>query len=151
MLAVRIGQVGVADVRRDGRHHEPLGADLVLDGDVERERIPGLRVHDGAHDDPRPFVDAWLPRLPPQEAVDRVVLLGLGERHLLRGAVPRVPAVGEPIGPRDQGRAVRAVAHLVERERVEHVVRTDVVDADGAANLDDRRMVVARVDLELGS
>ena len=101
------------------------------------------------HRDARLVVGTRRPRPPPPEPVDGVALPGLGERDLVLGAVPRVPAVGETVGPGHQRRAVRAVAGRLDRVGLQHLDAVDVVGAHAAADLDHGRAVGPVRDLEL--
>jgi hypothetical protein len=90
-----------------------------------------------------------LPGSPVKEAMDGVVFLGLCERDLIVGSVEAVAPVAEPVGPRNQRRAMCAVAHLVHGVGLQDVPIADPVVADTSANLDDRRPVVSSLKFEL--
>ena len=83
-----------------------------------------------------------------QETVDGVVLCPV--RSAPPGSVVEAAgAVGQPVGPRNQRGAVRAVGHRGQRVRVEHVLAGYGVLADPAADLHDRGLVLAGADREL--
>src|SRR3954451_5359683 len=149
VLACPVRACRLAEVRRGRRHDQAVVPHLVRDRCVEDERIPLLRM------DPRgPFNAALVafeqdPVPPPQQPVDRVVLLRLGQRGLPRRALPLVRPVGQPVRPRDERVAACTIRHLVQREWVQHGTLTDVVLANRTSYLDDRRSLVTVTDLEL--
>src|SRR4051794_2931152 len=132
-----------ADVRRRRRDRQPGLRELVVDGHVEHERIARLRM------DPRPHLDAALvaggeiPWAPAKQAMDGVVLLRLRQRGLVALPVEFKAAVGEPVGPRNQNRAMASVSHAVDGKRLDHVATAEAVFAQCAADLyDDRHLIV---------
>ena len=81
--------------------------------------------------------------------MDSVVPFRLVERHGVVGAVKTVGAVGEPVGPRDERRAVFAVAQGVYGVRVENGPIAGRVLPDAPADFDDGRPLVAVAHFEL--
>jgi hypothetical protein len=81
--------------------------------------------------------------------VDRVAFLRLGQSQLTLLALKAVAPVGEPVGPRDQRRAVGAVADGVEWIRVQDIPIPDRILPYAPANLDDRGSLLAVGDLKL--
>ncbi len=111
----------------------------VLDLQLQRERVTGLRVEDVLHDDARRLTLDGVPVLPADEPVDRVARIGLGQREPVVLAVERVlPAAirfghGASTWPRpDLHRSSIGVA-------VEDLTLRDRVRAQAATDLDDRR------------
>src|SRR5436305_1679005 len=92
-----------------------------------------------------------LPRLPAQEAVDRVALLRFAQIELESLTAELVGTVLQPIRPWDERRAARAVAHLVLRVGVEHFALTVCIGAHAAPHLHDHSSLLACGDLELAA
>ena len=92
-------RAGVGGGRRD---REALVGERVLDRERERERVAGLRMEHVLQHDAARLALADAPAGPADEAVDRVLRLGLVERELVPPPVELVGAVLEPVRPRDQ-------------------------------------------------
>jgi hypothetical protein len=90
------------DVRRVRSNREPVRRERVLDADPEREWVPGLREERVLEHDPVRLVLHDRPPGPAHEAVDRVAVLGLGQRELVSAAFELVLAVAQTIRPRDE-------------------------------------------------
>ena len=74
--------------------------------------------------------------------MNRVVLLGFGQGELEILSLEPVPAVVEPVGPGDQGRAVGSCADLIDRIRVEHRSPVHLVGPNTAPDLHDRGFLI---------
>ncbi len=149
MLSTAVRAHGLPAIGGGGGHGQPGLAHGVLDLDVEEERVSLEWVQPGRHQHPVRFVLDGLPVPPPQEAVDGVILVRFGQGNLVFVPVERIGSVGEPVGPRDQGCAVCAVAHRIERVGLEDVPVAHGVLADSAADLHDGGPVRTRGDVEL--
>jgi ribokinase len=139
----------LADVGRRNRDGEAVVGELVGDLHLDGERVSLHRVEACLHDDAIGLSLGELPGPPVQEPVDRVALLRLGQRDLILDAVEAVAAVGEAVGPGDQGSSVGAVADRPDRVALEHGSVPGQVLAHSATDLDDRRSLLAMSDLVL--
>jgi hypothetical protein len=99
---------------------------------------------------PNPHGDALglalehLPGTPAQQAVDGGARRRLAEGELVLDSVEAVMTVGEAVGPGNQDGAVGAVTHRVPRIGVQHRPAADGVRANAAADLHDRRALLAK-------
>ena len=90
-----------SDVGRRRSYGEAARRQLVLDLELERERIPGLCMEDVPEHDAVRLVLPRLPGDPADEAVDRVRVLRLGQRELMAASVELVrcrPGAGSATG-----------------------------------------------------
>ena len=71
----------------------PLGRQLVLDLELERERIPGLCMEDVPEHDAVWLVLTRVPGDPAHEAVDGIRVFRLGQRKLVSASVELVRPV----------------------------------------------------------
>ena len=81
--------------------------------------------------------------------MDRVPVLGLGQRELMTPAVELVEPVLDPVRPRKQNLPAAGRAHLVGAVSVEDVAAVDAVRAEPTADLDDDGALIAEHDLDL--
>ncbi len=136
-------------VRQRRRHGQPVGVEGIGHAYVEQVRIAGGAVQPDAHRHAIGLLLDRLPGAPAQQAVDRVVVLGLAQVELELLAGELVGAVLQSVGPRDERGSARAVAHGVFGIGVEYIAVAVRVGAHAAADLDDDRPLVTRGDLEL--
>src|SRR6202042_1721133 len=109
----------------------------VLDLKAQRPRPAGLGVQDVLDDDPVRSPRRQLPVAPPNESVDRVVSLRLGQDQLVAGAGELEPSVAYPIGPRDQHLPAASAAHLVDRVAIQQRPVRGLVGSQSAPDLAD--------------
>ena len=102
MGAAAVGTSLGAEVGRGRRDAEPALRECVLDPQLERERIAGLRIEHVLHDDTAPVVFGRPPGSVADEPVDGVSALGLGERQLMTTPVELVRAVLNAVRPRNE-------------------------------------------------
>src|SRR6478672_11954559 len=149
MHAAAVGTGLAADVGRRRRHAETFVGEGVLDAEPERERIAGLRTQRVLDDSAVRFALAHRPGDPAHETVDRVLGLGLVERELMPPPPELVPAVLDPVRPRDEHLAAAGSRDLVGGVAIEQVEASDRVRAQPAADLDHHDTLLARGDLDL--
>ena len=106
----------VALVRTD----RPGRPEFVVDAQVDREGPARLRTQGAGQACAACLLVRDLPRHPAHEAMNRVVLGGLGERQLVADAVKAVTPVPEPVRPRDQMVPARSAAPLVQLVAVKY-------------------------------
>ena len=75
-----------ADVGCGGVDVKAVVGERVADFQIKREGVAGLGVQPVSHRDPVCCTIGWSPVRPPCQAVDRVVLVGFGERELMVAA-----------------------------------------------------------------
>ncbi len=101
--SLRRREAAVAGVVRGRRDGDPgMGVEAVLYRDLQREGVAGLRREIESQQRSVLFLVFDLPPREAAEAVDRVVLVRLGQRDLIVGPVELVAAVGEAVGRRDE-------------------------------------------------
>ena len=140
-----------ADVRRCRLHPQPVVRKRVLELEREGERIARLRLERVRHQHAAALLLGHRPRLPSDEAVDRVPMLGLRERQLVALAVELVRAVLDAVRPRDQHLPAARGALLLRAVAVQHLPLAHGIRAKPAADTDDDRALVAVYELRLES
>ena len=133
---------------RDG-DSEPGAGQAVDDLEAQGERVADLGVQHVGRDDTVLAALIELPVCPPDQAVDGVAVLGLGQRRLVVGPAELVPTVTDAVGPRDQQLTTAAGGHLVPGEAVEQVDTADGVAAQPGAHLGDDGALHAADQLDL--
>src|SRR5277367_1920851 len=149
MLAGGVGAGSPTDVDGGRGHRQARVAQLIRDVYIEGERVAVEGVQPRPHDDAIGRTLHRPPGTPAQEAMDRVVLRRLGQRHLGVDTLEAIAAVRKTVGPGDQRSTVSAVADLVEGIWIEHRSARDRVLANPTTDLDDARPLLAVHDLEL--
>ena len=94
MLSRAIRACPLADVRHLRRHGETVIAQLICDPHVQCEGVARHRVQPDPHHDAMRLALGRSPGAPPQQAVNRVVPLRLGERDLIVDPIEAVAAIG---------------------------------------------------------
>lgn len=90
---------------------------------MAKSRAKGVarpRVDPQREDRPLGLALGHPPLHPAREAVDGVVFVGFGQRHLVVAALEIVGAVRQTVGPGDERLTVGAGGHLVRPVAVEH-------------------------------
>src|SRR5262249_13701970 len=149
MLAVAVGAGVAAEVRRRRPDGQAGLVELVLDPECEREGIARLGVDDVLHHDPGGLALGGTPRRPAHQAVDRVSVLGLGERQVVAAAVELVGAVLDAVRPRNEDLAASRRGQVARAVAVEDVSAVDRVRPQPAPDLDDNGLLAAERELEL--
>ena len=98
--------------------------------------------------EPGPFRRAvqQSPGLPADQAVDRVAVLGVGQRQLQDVFRELVAAVADPVRPGQQQLAAPTGAHLGGGEAVQQLTTAGRVLAEGGADLGDQGALVAQLE-----
>jgi hypothetical protein len=126
-----------------------VAVEQILDAECERKRVAGLRTDDVLHHDAGRLTLPDGPGCPADEAVDRVLVLRLGERQLVASPLELVAAVEQPVRPRDQHLPAARGADLVGAVAVEELPAAQGVRAEPAAHLDDYGALVIARELDL--
>ena len=103
----------------------------------------------GGDEHPLGLVLQGAPWPPAQQPVDRVARRRLGQGELALDAVEAVAPVGQAVRPGREHGPVGAVAEIADVVGLEHGTLAVEVLPDPAADLDDRRPLAARCQLEL--
>ena len=149
---MRPGAVGTTLLSRVGRvkpNHQATRRQGVLDRELERERIAGLRNQTVGEQHPMGLLFPQLPGDPAGEAVQRVPQLRLGQRQLMPLPAELVAAVFDAIGPRNEQLPSRGCRQFGAAIAVDDVALFGRVRAQAAAGLDDDGVVSLERDLEL--
>ena len=149
MRAASVGTGRGSHVGRRRSDCEPAGRQLVLDLELERERIAGLWMEDMPDHDAVWLALTRVPRDPAHEAVDRIRVLRLGQRKLVTPSVELVAPVLQAVGPRNQHLAPAGRRHLVDAVAVDDVAAVRRVRPEPTAHLDGDGALVPEGDLEL--
>ena len=120
-----------------------------FDLQVERERIPGLRMEDMTEQNAVRLALPHLPAEPADEAVDGIRVLRLVERKLVPAALELVASVLQPVGPRNEQLTPTPGRHLVDAVPVHDVLTVDRVRPQPSAYLDGDRALLGEHHLEL--
>src|ERR1700678_4258539 len=89
------------------------------------------------------------PWAPPQKPMDSVVLGRLAQGMIVVNPIEPIAPISQPVGPRDQERAVSAVAHVLRPIRVQYVPVGHRILAHARSDLDDRGALLTADDLKL--
>ena len=133
-----------------GRPHAKAGSrQRILDGELERERIAGLRLQYVLHHDPVRLAIAHIPGGPADEAVDGIAMLGLVQRELVGTAVEVVAPVLEPVRPGNENLSPARWALFAARIPVEDLMSPGRVRAETAAHLVDDDPLAVSCELDV--
>ena len=130
-------------------NREPVVGEPVGHRKSQRKRIAGLRMQHQAERHGVGRALARLQRLPAYEPVNGASHADVVDRQLVMLAAVLVGAVLDPVRPRRQHLAATGLAQFVRGVPVEHFALADRVAAQAAADLHDRRALVAVPKLEL--
>ena len=121
----------------------------VLDAEVQGERVAGLGMEPVRHHHSVGLAGGHAPDRPADKTVDRVRVLGLGERELMVAALELVLSVLQPVRPGDQHLPATGSRHLVDAVAVHHVMTSDGIRPKPRTDPDDHGPLIPELDLYL--
>ena len=137
------------DVRGPRPHREAGLRELVLDAELERERIAGLGIERVLHGDTVRLAVRVVPGGPAHEPVDGVPVLGLCQRELMEPPVELVTSSAHTVRPGNQDLPATRLDGLVRAIAVDELAAADGIGQQPPADLDDDGTLVAEREVEL--